>query len=75
MMNLVLFGYFVSTQYFTEMTDINLKEMMFAKQMKEIEDDVPPVGFVDDGTAFIEEEKQREEAEKWFTYRGNVEEW
>ena len=57
------------------MTDINLKEMMFAKQMKEIEDDVPPVGFVDDGSDFIEQEKQREEAEKWFTYRGNVEEW
>ena len=75
MMNLVLFGYFVSTQYFSEMTDINLKEMMFAKQMKEIEDDVPPVGFVDDGSDFIEQEKQREEAEKWFTYRGNVEEW
>ena len=75
MMNLVLFGYFVSTQYFSEMTDINLKEMMFAKQMKEIEDDVPPVGFIDDGSAFLQEEKQREEAEKWITYRGNVEDW
>ena len=27
MMNLVLFGYFVSTQYFSDMTDINLKQM------------------------------------------------
>ena len=35
MMNLVLFGYFVSTQYFADLTDINLKEMMSAKQMKE----------------------------------------
>ena len=58
MMNLVLFGYFVSTQYFADLTDINLKEMMFAKQMKEIEDDVPPVGFVDDGTDFLREQEQ-----------------
>jgi hypothetical protein len=49
MMNLVMFGYFVSTQYFSDMTDINLKEMMFANRMKVIEDDVPAVGFIDDG--------------------------
>jgi hypothetical protein len=49
MMNLVMFGYFVSTQYFLDMTDINLKEMMFEKRMREIEDDIPHVGFIDDG--------------------------
>ena len=32
MMNLVMFGYFISTQYFSDMTDINLKEMMFEKR-------------------------------------------
>ena len=49
MMNLVLFGYFVSTQYFADLTDINLKEMLFENRMKEIEDDVVPFGFIDDG--------------------------
>jgi len=48
-MNLVMLGYFISTQYFTDMTDINLKEMMFKQKMKEIEDDVVPFGFIDDG--------------------------
>jgi hypothetical protein len=48
-MNLVMLGYFVSTQYFSDMTDINLKEMMFKQKMKEIEDDLPPFGFIDDG--------------------------
>ena len=28
-MNLVLFGYFAGTNYFGELTDINLKEMLF----------------------------------------------
>ena len=45
MMNLVMFGYFCSTQYFTDMTDINLKEMMFKQRMKEIEDDLPGFGY------------------------------
>ena len=31
------------------MTDINLKEMMFKQKMKEIEDDVVPFGYIDDG--------------------------
>ena len=48
-MNLVLLGFFISTQYFSDMTDINLKEMMFKQKMKEIEDDVVPFGFIDDG--------------------------
>jgi hypothetical protein len=45
-MNFVLMGYFVSTPYFQEMTDINVKEMMFKQRMREIEDDVPPFGFM-----------------------------
>ena len=54
MMNLVMFGYFVSTQYFTDMTDINLKEMLFKNKMKQIEDDMVPFGFIDDGSAHME---------------------
>ena len=77
MMNLVMFGYFVSSQFFADMTDINLKELMFAKKMKEIEDDVPPVGFIDDG---LEEVRQEEVTKRhgWHTYEGvdiGVEDW
>ena len=48
-MNLVLLGYFVGTTYFNEMTDINIKDLMFSQRMREIEDDVLPFGFIDDG--------------------------
>jgi len=54
MMNLVMFGYFSSTQYFGDMTDINLKDMLFNKQMKEIDDDLVPFGFIDDASEEIE---------------------
>ena len=53
MMNLVMFGYFVSTQFFADMTDINLKQMMFEQKMQEIENDVVPFGFIDDGSEAI----------------------
>ena len=55
MMNLVLFGYFTSSQYFTDMTDINLKDMIFKQKMKEIEDDMVPFGFIDDGADHIQQ--------------------
>jgi hypothetical protein len=48
-MNFVLFGYFAGTTYFGELTDINLKEMLFDQRMKEIEADVLPFGIIDDG--------------------------
>lgn len=49
MMNLVMFGYFAVTNTFANLTDINLKQMMFEQRMKEIEDDVLPFGFIEDG--------------------------
>jgi hypothetical protein len=52
MMNLVLFGYFVTGTYFADMTDINLKQLLFENRMKEIEDDVVPFGFHDDGSQY-----------------------
>jgi hypothetical protein len=58
MMNLVMFGYFSSTQYFGDMTDINLKDMLFKKQMREIEDDMVPFGFIDDGSEHIQQLEQ-----------------
>ena len=48
-MNLVLFGYFVSSTYFSNLTDINIKDMIFKQKLKEIEEDIVPFGFIDDG--------------------------
>jgi len=53
-MNLVLFGYFVSTQFFADMTDIDLKQLMFEQRVREIEEDIPPFGFIDDGSDYIQ---------------------
>lgn len=65
-MNLVMFGYFAMSNHFSDMTDINLKEYMFSQKMKEIEEDVLPFGFIDDGSDFlIEQETQNQ----WLAYK------
>ena len=52
-MNLVLFGYFVSSAYFANLTDINIKDMIFNQKLKAIEEDIVPFGFIDDGSEQI----------------------
>ena len=48
-MNLILFSFFIGTSYFGELTDIDIKQLMFEQRMKEIEDDVLPFGYIDNG--------------------------
>jgi hypothetical protein len=56
MMNLVLFGYFIGTVYFGELTDVNIKQMLFEQRMEEIERETVPFGFYDNG---LEEQKEK----------------
>jgi hypothetical protein len=57
-MNFVLFGYFASTVFFNELTDISIKQMMFDQRMHEIENDILPFGFIDDGLPDIPQPKE-----------------
>ena len=57
-MNLVMMGYLVQTNYFAELTDIDVKKMMFDQRMQEIEQDVPPFGFHDTGEPEITYEEK-----------------
>jgi hypothetical protein len=48
-MNLVLLGWFSTTNMFAEQTDVDIKKMLYEEQMKMIEDDMVPFGEMDDG--------------------------
>lgn len=48
-MNLVMFGYFANTNMFRDMTNINLREMMYKEKISQIEADMMPFGIIDDG--------------------------
>jgi hypothetical protein len=65
MMNLVMFGYFTTGSYFMDMTDINMKKMMFEQRMREIDEDVVPFGFVDDGSQYINELENQDKGSEW----------
>ena len=44
MMNLVMFGWFTSTPFFAESTDIDMKRMLYKQKVQQLEDEVIPVG-------------------------------
>jgi hypothetical protein len=48
-MPLVLFGWLTTNPYFKDLNNINLREVMYKKQMQAIEDELTPFGFYDDG--------------------------
>lgn len=53
-MNFILFGYYVGTSDFQALTDINIKDLMFSQRMQEIENDMLPFGFIEDGQTEVE---------------------
>lgn len=48
-MNMVLFAWYVSTDAFTSMTNHQLKDLLYAEKIREMEDDLPPFGFIERG--------------------------
>ena len=49
-MPLVLFGWVTTQPYFKELNNINLREIMYKKQIQAIEEELTPFGFYDDGS-------------------------
>jgi len=50
MMNLVMFGYFTTTPWFAESTDIDMKGMLYAEKVRHIEDSLIPIGVMGDNS-------------------------
>ena len=48
-MPLVLFGWLTTNPYFREITDVNLRKAVYEQRIKQIEEDMLPVGFINDG--------------------------
>ena len=67
MMNLVLFGWFTTTSFFNNMTDVNIRQMLYDERIRQIEDDLPPFGLVDDGINDVEEVVTDYQGDRWIT--------
>jgi hypothetical protein len=48
-MCLVLFSWLVTNAYFKEITDVNLRQAIYENKIKQIEEEMLPLGFIDDG--------------------------
>ena len=64
-MNMVMFGYFINSNHFGDLTDINMKELMYQQQMADIEADVLPFGYVDDGISDLPRHVPDDGREGW----------
>ena len=52
-MNLVMFGWFTSSEAFGNLSDEALKELLYSRTLQEIEDDLPPVGIFDNKSSSL----------------------
>jgi hypothetical protein len=48
-MTLVLFGWLSTQSYFKDLSDLDLRRDLYAEKMKQLEDDMTPFGFIDNG--------------------------
>lgn len=69
-MNLVLFSWFVSTDAFGGMSNIELKSLLYSEKIKEMEEDLPPFGIFSSQASsqtasMLEVEKQLTSLQEW----------
>lgn len=79
MMNLVMFGYFATTSEFQQISDIDIKKVLFEQKERIIDEDVPPFGFIDNNEDLIEQYENVDEfgnqREEWQIVESPYEEY
>jgi len=68
MMNLVLFAWFTSTDVFENLTNIDMKNLLYKERLAEIQDDMLPFGYIDDGINSINRGVKEEDGNIWFDH-------
>ena len=63
-MTLVLFGWVTTNSFFTDLTNVNVREGLFNAEMRMIENDLTPFGQIVDGS---EEEVEVMGGDIWYT--------
>jgi len=67
-MCLVLFGWLTTNPFFKEITDVNLRQAIYEDKIKQIEEEMLPIGFLNDGQ---QEEVVVEGGDVWGTYNSS----
>ena len=64
-MTLVLFSWLTTNAYFRDLTDINIRTSLFENQIRQIESELTPFGFIDDGSGDGEPKYIYEAGDLW----------
>jgi hypothetical protein len=73
-MTLVLFAWLTTNTYFRELTDMNIRTSLFENQIRQIESELTPFGFIDDGSGSDEPKYVYEAGDLW-TVEKRAENW
>jgi hypothetical protein len=73
-MPLVLFAWVTTNPYFKDLTDVNLRETIFANQIQQIEEELTPFGFIEDGREEEGPQQYIEDGDLW-TVQKNTGNW
>ena len=65
-MCLVIYAWLVQNDYFKELTDQDVRKRLYEEQKNQIEQDMAPFGFMDDGMS--NESFVDNDGDRWFTY-------
>jgi hypothetical protein len=65
-----LFAWFVSTDAFGGMSNVDLKELLYSDKIREMEEDLPPFGIIntpayDKTPSMLDYERQRQAIDDW----------
>ena len=66
MMNLVLFAWFTTTDIFQSITDIDMKNLLYKEQLKAIQDDMIPFGFIENAVDDRPKYEKDSDGNLWF---------
>ena len=64
---LILFSWYVTTEYFTHLTDKQVKKLLYSDQQKQIMDDILPAGFMPQDQNEVEETFVDDSGTRWFS--------
>lgn len=64
---LILFSWYVTTEYFTHLTDKQVKKLLYSDQQKQIMDDILPAGFMPQDQNEVEETFVDNSGTRWFS--------
>jgi hypothetical protein len=66
MMNLVLFAWFTTTDVFQNLTNIDMKNMLYKERLQAIQDDMLPFGYVESGNYESYKYDKDQDGNIWF---------